>query len=84
MTTRTTLKSLPYAKKLAHVKKLVATFEFGPKGANVETRVISLSITLITSDGPHRNLPAKAPVVELTEGITVVKSTSATLTPGDN
>jgi hypothetical protein len=33
--------------------------------------------------GPQLNAPAKAPAVVSTEGMTVVKSTSETVTPGD-
>ena len=79
---RTTLKLLPYAKKLAAVKN--DTAEFASGSPNVFLRVISLSTNTTLLAGPHENVPAKAPAVVRTDGTTVVKSISDTFTPGES
>jgi hypothetical protein len=51
---------------------------------NVLDKVTSLSIRTTLLAGPQTKDPEKAPAVVKTEGTTVVKSTSDTLTPGDS
>ena len=81
---------LPYAKKFAAEKKetpvlavpeLDATLAEGV--SNIDANSVSDVTNVLFSAGPHWKSPTNAPAVVDTEGTTVVKSTSDTLTPGE-
>jgi len=79
--TRTTLKELEYAKKLAAVKNPSNVVELG--FPNLLTNSCSLDILTTSSNGPCVAWNATAPIEVETAGIILVRSFSCTRTPGD-
>ena len=76
----TTLRALPYCKKLDAVKNVSKLLPLGLP--NSLTKSSSEDTAVISPTGPFSKAPAIAPIDVDTAGTTLVKSTSLTRTPG--